>query len=46
MKPKKERAAQAQREKKIASWPTILAETRRIPRRKQNGAAKNPTSLH
>jgi hypothetical protein len=41
MKRKKERAAQTQREKKIASWPTILAETHRIRQCKRAVAGKD-----
>ena len=43
MKPKKERAALGQCEKKIASLPTILAETHCIRSRKQTLAARNPS---
>jgi hypothetical protein len=40
MKRKKERAAQAQREKRTANSSTILAEKHRIPQRKRLVAAK------
>jgi hypothetical protein len=43
MKPKKERAALAPRERKTASLPTILAETHCIRPRKQALAARNPS---
>jgi hypothetical protein len=43
MKPKKERAAPAQREKKIASLSTILAEKHRIPPCERTVPARNPS---
>jgi hypothetical protein len=44
MKRKKERAARGQRDKKIANWSTILAETHHIRPRERTVAAKNPSA--